>query len=87
MRPEDILEMLHRRPFGPFRIHLSNGQTYDIRHPEVAFVTRAALVLGIPAPDLPPEIADRATVVALIHINNIEPLPVGAPAATGGAGR
>jgi hypothetical protein len=86
VRPDDMLELLRRRPFGPFRIHLSNGQSYDIRHPEVAFVTRAALVLGIPAPDLPPEIADRATVVALIHINNIEPLPVGAAAVASGNG-
>ena len=87
MRPDDILDMLRRQPFLPFRIHLSNGQTYDIRHPEIALVTRAAIVIGIPGSAPSENYPDRYTVVAPIHINSIELLPVGAPSTTSGNGQ
>jgi len=31
---EEILALLRTRPFVPFRIHLLDGTTYDVRHPE-----------------------------------------------------
>ena len=38
MRPEDILELLRKHPFEPFRIHRSDGVAYDVRHPDMAIV-------------------------------------------------
>jgi hypothetical protein len=86
MRPDDILDLLKRQPFFPFRLHLSNGQTYDIRHPEMALVTRAAIVIAIPGTDASANYPDRFAIVAPIHINNIEPLSVGAPSSSTSAG-
>ncbi len=40
MRPDDVLQMLRNRPFEPFRIHMSDGSEYVIRHPELSLVER-----------------------------------------------
>lgn len=85
MRPDDINRVLRRQPFQPFRIHLSNGQAFDIRHPELAIVGRSTMVIGLPAPDLPPSTYDFFEIIALMHINRLEPLPT-VSTATNGAG-
>ena len=36
MTAEKIDEQLHRQPFEPFRIHMSDGSSYEVRHPEFA---------------------------------------------------
>lgn len=46
MTPESIAEHLHRRPFQPFRIFLLDGRNYDVRHPEMAWVSRETLIVA-----------------------------------------
>lgn len=48
MRPEDILRFLRTRPFEPFRIHMSDGTTYDVAHAELALVERSVVIVGVP---------------------------------------
>jgi hypothetical protein len=36
MGQSDFLYLLRRRPFLPFRVFLSDGSTYDVRHPDQA---------------------------------------------------
>jgi hypothetical protein len=86
MRPDDINKVLRRQPFQPFRVHLSNGQTFEIRHPELALVGRSTMVIGLPAPDLPPTTYDLFEIIALMHINRLEPLPAATPSTTNGTG-
>ena len=43
MIAEDLLEILRRRPFRPLRLHMSDGTTYDIRHPETYVRPREAV--------------------------------------------
>ena len=45
MTAETLRDWLRRRPFLPFRIKTSDGDAYEIRHPEMAFVTRAEVVV------------------------------------------
>ena len=73
MRPEDIGEFLQRRPFQPIRITLTDGRTYDIRHPELAMVGRSTVAIGVPAPDDPSPVYDRLVTVSLLHIMQVEP--------------
>jgi len=77
MRPEDILHWLRERPFRPFRLTLSNGVTYEVRHPDLVLVGRSALTIGTPVAGAAFPIYDRLDSVALVHINQIEPLPSG----------
>ena len=76
MRPEDIREFLQRRPFQPFRITLTDGRSYEIRHPELAMVGRSVLIIGWPAPGDSSPIFDRFVWVSLLHIMQVEPTSV-----------
>jgi hypothetical protein len=46
MRPEEFRNHLRKRPFVPFRVHLSNGDTYDVRHPELAIVSAREIIIS-----------------------------------------
>ena len=84
MRPEDVHAWLRRDPFVPFRIHLSNGRTFEDRHPELVMVGRTSLVIGDRDPDFAIPVFDAVNLhVALMHINHIEPLAPSAPQPTG----
>ena len=72
MRPEDILELLRKHPFEPFRIHLSDGVAYDIRHPDMAIVQRSKVIVAVPGPEGPDGPAERTVNCALIHITRTE---------------
>jgi hypothetical protein len=72
VRPEDLQEFVWRRPFQPFRLTLTDGRTYEVRHPEMAMVGRSSVVIGLPAPGDASPIFDRAVHVALLHIMQLE---------------
>ena len=73
MRPDDIRNFLNKRPFQPFRITLTDGRNYEVRHPELVMVGRSSIVIGLPAPDESEPVFDRFVTVSLIHIMQIEP--------------
>jgi hypothetical protein len=81
MRRTDLIEALQAGPFRPFRIYLSDGGTFDVRHPEMLMVGNHSAVIGI-APsrgngdsaEVYPHI-DRFTTIDLVHVTRIEQLP------------
>jgi len=79
MRPDDVLEFLQHRPFQSFRVTLTDGRTYDVRHPEMAMVGRSSMVIGLPAPGdaartATAPIYDRAVTVSMLHVMQLESL-------------
>ena len=68
----DILSFVKRQPFQPFRLTLTDGRTYDVRHPEFAMVGRSSVVIGISLQDESESIYDRLVMVALSHIMQAE---------------
>ena len=73
MRSEDIRDFLQKRPFQPFRLTLTDGRTYEVRHPELAMVGRSIVAIGVPAPGDPSLVFDRLVTVSLLHIMQVEP--------------
>jgi hypothetical protein len=64
-----LRELLARRPFEPFRVILSSGTTYDVRHPEFAWLLQGGLYVGLPggqngAMDAP----EDAVFCSMLHI-------------------
>ncbi len=51
MTVQTFRELLSHRPFRPFRLVMSSGQTYDVRHPEMALLTRTDILVGIDETD------------------------------------
>ena len=72
MRPEDILVILRTQPFEPFRVYLTDGATYEIRHPDMAIVQRSKVTIAVPGPKGPNGPAERTVNCALIHITRTE---------------
>ncbi len=82
MRPEELTQMLRRQPFVPFRIHVTTGQTYDIRHPELVWVRRQCADIALD-PDPKTGVIDTAERVSLLHIVRIEDLETSAKSSKG----
>jgi hypothetical protein len=70
----DLYRTLHHKPFQPFRVHLTDGRSYDIRFPRNNVVGTTYFVIGIPAPEHPEFIAERTIRVPLELIDRIEGL-------------
>ena len=67
MNADTIREYLRREPFEPFVIRLSNGEVFEVRHPERAIVMKTRVIVGYPE-------EDRTVTCALVHINSVEAL-------------
>jgi hypothetical protein len=75
MTVRDFRDLLTSRPFQPFRVVMSSGEAYEVRHPEMAWLTRTNLFVGIDADS--EGIPGRAKMCSLLHVTVVEPLGVG----------
>jgi hypothetical protein len=71
MTVQTFRELLARRPFKPFRLVMSSGQTYEVRHPEVAMLTRSDMLVGT---DLEDGVPAEFKVCSLLHVATVEPI-------------
>ncbi len=95
MDPLQLKSIIGRRPFAPFRLVMSDGRHYDVRHPELIVVGRTSSSVGVfdkyaaPKEDRDPEfdvlLPDLLVWVDNDHIATTIPLAVadqvGVPAA------
>lgn len=71
MRPEEFRMLLRCQPFIPFRVYLSDGTTYEIHHPEMAFLTRSTVEIGFEE-QKGSGVADRVMYCSLLHVVRVE---------------
>jgi hypothetical protein len=66
-------DLLKQQPFKPFRVVMSSGASYEVRHPEMAWVTKNDLLVGVDVAQdgMPAEFR----VCPLFHVATVEPLP------------
>ena len=67
MSAEVIREFILRRPFEPFVIRMSSGESHEIRHPECVAVGKTRVFVTYPD-------EDRLVHCALLHITSVESL-------------
>jgi hypothetical protein len=74
MTLQTFRHLLSQQPFRPFRVVMSSGKSYEVRHPEMAWLTRNDLLVGIDTDDdgVPAEFK----ICSLLHITAVEPLSV-----------
>ncbi len=72
MRHDELHKALHKSPFQPFRIQLTNGESWVIRHPDFAGLTRTSVLVFISSRD--DEIPDTFNQYDLLHVVGIEPV-------------
>lgn len=67
MPANEIVAAVRRRPFLPFKLLVSDGTSYEIRHPELLHVGLAHVLVVIPHPENP-EYMSRSEYIDLRHI-------------------
>lgn len=72
MTVQTLRNLLKEEPFKPFRLVMSSGQTYEVRHPEMAMVTKSDILVGIDIEDdgVPAEFK----ICSMLHVTAAEPL-------------
>lgn len=65
-----LKERMEEQPFRPFRIRMSNGEAYDIKNHDAAWVLRNAVEIGID-PDADGFVSNTRR-CAILHIASIE---------------
>jgi hypothetical protein len=72
MTLQAIRAFLTRRPFEPLRVKTSNGESFEIRHPEMASLAKSAMVIIHPEADGLP--SDKVEYISYLHIASVETL-------------
>jgi hypothetical protein len=74
-----LRDALRRRPFDPFKIRLSSGDSYDVNHPENALLLRGGVYVAMGSSSTSNETGNgesdlpaRAVYCALLHIAAVE---------------
>lgn len=73
MAPQELRDTVKRQPFEPFRIVMTDGIGYDIRHPDLVMVGQRTAIVGLTVqPDQ--VLFERTVKIDLLHIIRIETL-------------
>lgn len=75
MTVQTFRELLSQRPFKPFRVVMSSGLAYKVKHPEMALLTRSSLLVGVD--DAVDGVPAEFRICSLLHVAAVEPLPDG----------
>jgi len=79
----DVYSRLKVVPFVPFEVVTSSGESYEVRHPEMALVGRRDVIIGILPPD-GSQFHDQSARISIMHITAMKDLAV--PASSSGNG-
>ncbi len=79
MDADELYRKVREHPFEAFRIHVSDGKAYDVKHPEQIMVGRRSSYVGLGNGEGP---FQKIAVVSNIHITRIEPLDTREPGRT-----
>jgi hypothetical protein len=70
MTVQTFRELLTQRPFKPFRLVMSSGQTYEVRHPEMAMLTRTDILVGVGESE--DGVPADFHICSLLHVTSVE---------------
>jgi hypothetical protein len=73
MTIEQLRQMHAARPFRPFEIHLADGRSLTVDHPEMLARSQSGRTIAVARPD------DTIEIVDLLLVVSIKPLPNGSP--------
>lgn len=79
MNQTDMRDLLRAQPFIPFRLNMTNGTSYEIRHSELVIPLPRTVVVALDG-DLAQGLPERTVTLPLLHIvsvDHLEPAPKG----------
>ncbi len=72
MSPADIFAFTRRQPFVPFRIHTTDDQHYDVRHPDQVIPLRTRLIVGVVSDGSIPDHVEHLSFFHVVRLEKIE---------------
>jgi hypothetical protein len=73
MSPEQVRDTLRHQPFEPFRLVMTDGKSFDIRHPDLLMIGQRTAMVGLTG-EAGQTFYERAVKVDLNHVIRLEPL-------------
>lgn len=73
MTVQTFRDLLTAQPFRGFRLVMSSGQAYEVRHPEMAWLTKSDILVGLDE-DEETQAPARFKICSLLHVTVVEPL-------------
>ena len=70
MTVQTFRDLLTHQPFQPFRLIMSSGKSYEVRHPEMALLTRTDILVGVG--DTNEGVPAEFKICSLSHVTAIE---------------
>jgi hypothetical protein len=67
MNPDDLITLMRLQPFQPFTVHVNNGRTFEVRHPDQAMVVGEMLLVAHNGDQL-----ERIASISIAHITTTE---------------
>lgn len=74
IKREYVLRRLNERPFKPFKIFDGGGRSYDVRHPEMAWVTPRSILVAISHSGGGLDQLDDYALVSMLRVTSLEPV-------------
>jgi hypothetical protein len=84
MAPDELRDAIRRQPFQPFRLVMTDGEGYDIRHPDLLWVGLRTAYIGLTGQP-GQTFFERSVYVDLSHVIRLEPLEATAAAPKNGS--
>ena len=72
MTVQTFRQLLTQQPFQPFRLVMSSGRTYEVRHPEMAWLTRTDILVGVGESE--DGVPADFHICSLLHVTSVEPV-------------
>lgn len=85
MTAEEVRVTLKHQPFEPFRLVMTDGANYEIRHPDLLWVGRHSIMVGLTGQP-GQTFYERSVKIDLLHIIRLEPLGISSSPSNGSAG-
>ena len=73
MSPDELAPYFNRRPYLPVRLHLTEGESIDVRNPHMVVLGKTTIVIGIQR-NIDSPYYDEPVMLALAHIRKVEPI-------------
>jgi hypothetical protein len=73
MAPQELRDALRQQPFEPFRLLMTDGTGFEIRHPDLLWVGQRTAMIGLTGQP-GQTFYERSIKVDLLHVIRLEPL-------------
>ncbi len=74
MMPHEIKAQLRTQPFQGMRIYISDGESYEVGHPDMVLVTSSIVQIALPPLDRHGIPTGGSVYVDPVHVTRIQPL-------------